>query len=85
MYKADYNKMADFLVNMGIITINEKYDKNIVDVNNLKRIPTETGVKLGVKIILKESERGKSYSLLMYPESIQKLIVAYFIKSDITT
>lgn len=84
MYKANYDKMIDFLVNMGIITINEKYDKNIVDENNLKRLPTEIGLKLGIKIVPKKTESGKSYSLLMYPESIQKLIVAYFIKTDIT-
>ena len=82
MYKITYDDISNFLVNLEIIVINENYDKNILDVNNLKRVPTEIGLEMGMKIIEKETESGKRYSLLLYPENIQRLIVEHYTKND---
>ena len=49
----------------------------------MKRLPTEKGLEMGIKIITKESKDQKKYSVLIYPEEIQKVIVEHFVKKGV--
>lgn len=42
-------------------------------------VQTEQSMKMGIKTINKVSQSGLEYQLLMYPETVQKMIVNYFI------
>lgn len=80
MYKAKYNEINDYLVSLEIVEMNQEYE---IDENNMKRIPTEKGLEMGIKIITKESKDQKKYSVLIYPEEIQKVIVEHFVKKGV--
>lgn len=62
----------DYLVSEGLVIEAEKEGQ-------LKKVQTEQGMKMGIKTINKVSRSGLEYQLLMYPETIQKMIVNYFI------
>ena len=47
------------------------------------KVPTEKGIKLGVKVIDKVSEKGYAYTVLMYPQIIQQMLVERFLRETI--
>lgn len=47
------------------------------------KLPTEKGIKLGVKVIEKVSEKGYAYTVLMYPQVIQQMLVEKFVGETI--
>lgn len=47
------------------------------------KVPTEKGIKLGVKVIDKVSEKGYAYTVLMYPQIIQQMLVEKFVRETI--
>lgn len=47
------------------------------------KLPTEKGIKLGIKVIDKVSEKGYAYTLLMYPQIIQQMLVEKFVRKTI--
>ena len=49
----------------------------------LEKVPTEKGKQSGVKVIDKVSAKGYAYSLLMYPRSIQQMLVEKFVREMI--
>ena len=44
-------------------------------------MPTQKGFEMGAKVIKRELQNGKRYSLLMYSKKIQRLMVEHFIKN----
>ncbi len=46
-----------------------------------RKVQTEQGLELGIKTIDKTSQGGFAYQLLMYPETVQRMIVEYFVGS----
>lgn len=81
MYKVKYTTMDDYLVELGIIEMNHEFDKDALDENSMKRMPTQKGFEMGAKVIKRELQNGKRYSLLMYSKEIQRLMVEHFIKN----
>ena len=49
----------------------------------LDKLPTEKGIKLGVKVIRKVSEKGYAYTVLMYPQIIQQMLIEKFVREMI--
>lgn len=47
------------------------------------KLPTEKGIKLGIKVIDKVSEKGYAYTVLMYPQIIQQMLVEKFVRKTI--
>lgn len=62
-----------FLVSEGYT---EEADKDGIFI----KIQTEKGLNVGIQTIEKISPAGNPYTLLMYPENIQRLIVEYFVQ-----
>lgn len=62
----------DYLVMKGL-TVEEERD------GRLTKVQTEQGVEMGIKTVEKVSQKGYPYQLLMYPETVQKMVVEYFI------
>ena len=48
-----------------------------------EKVPTEKGKNFGVKVIDKVSAKGYTYSLLMYPQFIQQMLVEKFVRETI--
>ncbi len=61
----------DYLVSVGL-TVEKLQEGNMV------KTQTEEGLKAGIKTIDKVSQKGFTYQLLMYPETVQKMIVEAF-------
>ena len=47
------------------------------------KLPTEKGIKLGVKVVEKVSEKGYAYTVLMYPQIIQQMLIKKFVREMI--
>ena len=47
------------------------------------KLPTEKGIKLGVKVVEKVSEKGYAYTVLMYPQIIQQMLIEKFVREMI--
>lgn len=62
----------DYLVSAGL-AVEEERDGRFV------KVPTESGLEMDIKTVDKVSQSGFEYQLLMYPESVQKMVVEYFI------
>ncbi len=63
----------EFLVSVGYI------EEKMID-GKMTKIYTDLGKEKGIVQIDKVSTKGYAYSLLMYPEEVQKEIVEHFIK-----
>jgi len=64
------------LVSEGIITEKEQDGR-------FAKTPTEKGVEQGIRVIDKVSEKGNPYTVLMYPVSIQRMLVEHYIKTAV--
>ena len=47
------------------------------------KLPTEKGIKLGIKVVEKVSEKGYAYTVLMYPQIIQQMLIEKFVREMI--
>ena len=70
--KVTMGAIWDCLVMKGL-TIEEKREGKFV------KVETDKGEEMGIKTVDKVSQNGYPYQLLIYPESVQKLIVECFI------
>jgi len=68
-------RLTDVLVAEGLIA------EKTVNGLNLK-IPTEKGFAAGIKEVEKISEKGTHYTVLLYPEGIQRLLVEHYINPN---
>ncbi len=73
--KVTFTIIWDYLVMKGL-TIEEDRE------GRLTKVQTEQGLKMGIKTVEKVSQNGYPYQLLMYPETVQKMIVEYFIRDE---
>lgn len=74
--KVPATRLMEILLSEGVIEEREvggRFDK----------LPTEKGIKLGVKVINKVSEKGYAYTVLMYPQIIQQMLVKIFVREMI--
>ena len=74
--KVPATRLMEILLSEGVIEEREvggRFDK----------LPTEKGIKLGVKVINKVSEKGYAYTVLMYPQIIQQMLVEIFVREMI--
>lgn len=74
--KLPATRLTEILVSEGLIVEKEQEGR-------FAKVPTEKGTELGIKIIDKVSEKGYTYTLLMYPINIQHMLVEHFISEDI--
>lgn len=68
-------RLTEFLVAEGLIAEKEQEGRFVKE-------PTETGLEQGIKVIDKMSEKGNPYTVLMYPEVIQHMLVEHYIGED---
>lgn len=71
--KATFRIITTFLISEDLIFEQENEGR-------LFKVQTEKGLALGIKTIEKVSERGNAYTQLLYPESVQKMIVNHFVE-----
>ena len=74
--KISATKLMEILLVDGVIEEKEvggRFDK----------VPTEKGMKLGVKVTNKVSEKGYAYTVLMYPQIIQQMLLEKFMRETI--
>lgn len=74
--KLPATKLTEFLMN----------EEFIVETNNegrFTKVPTAKGQECGIKIIDKVSEKGNPYTLLIYPKSVQELLILHFIREKV--
>lgn len=69
--KATTTIIWDYLVEKGLVT--EKEADGI-----FVKTATAQGVRMGIEVEEKVSERGYTYQLLIYPETVQRMVVEYF-------
>ena len=62
----------EYLTSVDIITEEEMNGLQI-------KMPTEKGKELGIETIEKVSQAGNTYMQLRYPETIQKMVLEYFV------
>ncbi len=70
--KIPATRLTEYLVETGLI-IEQEQD------GRFGKIPTERGSNLGIKTVEKVSEKGNTYTLLMYPPQVQRMIVEHYI------
>ncbi len=61
----------DYLVSEGL-TMEEQRDGKYV------KVQTQQGLKMGIQLVNKVSQKGYEYQLLVYPEAVQQMIVKHF-------
>ena len=70
--KVTISVIWEYLVAAGLVTEEQSQE-------GYRKVQTEQGMKLGIKTIDKVSQGGYAYQLLMYPETVQRMIVEYFV------
>ena len=66
-------KILEYLASVDIITEEEW--------NGFQtKMPTQKGKELGIETIEKVSQAGNTYIQLRYPETIQKMVLEYFVE-----
>ena len=70
--KLTFGKVWEFLVEEGLVEEIETDGKSV-------KIATEKGKDMGVITVDKEKTNGEKYTLLMYPENVQKMVVEHFV------
>lgn len=71
--KATTAKIGEFLLEKGYTEQREEDGK-------MKKYPTETGLLIGIETVDRTSLRGEHYTLILYPEAVQREIVEHFIR-----
>lgn len=72
--KVTLSAIWEYLVAAGMTTEEQGQE-------GYRKVQTERGLELGIKTINKTSQGGFAYQLLMYPETVQRMIVEYFVGS----
>ena len=70
--KATISVIWEYLVSAGLVAEEQGQE-------GYRKVQTEQGLNLGIKTIDKISQGGYAYQLLMYPETVQRMIVEYFV------
>ncbi len=70
--KATISVIWEYLVSAGLVAEEQGQE-------GCRKVQTEQGLNLGIKTIDKISQGGYAYQLLMYPETVQRMIVEYFV------
>lgn len=65
-------RIWEYLVSIGLVEEHKIHDV-------FTKVQTDKGLKMGIKTIKKISQTGNPYKSLMYPHTIQKIIVNYYI------
>ena len=73
----DIKKLA--AIRLIEILVNEEYIAEIEHNGRYEKMPTEKGYGVGIKPVDRVSEKGYTYTLLMYPEVIQRLLVDHYV------
>ncbi len=73
--KLPATRLTEILVSEGYI-FEKQQDGRFV------KAPTEKGIEEGIKEIDKVSEKGNAYTLLVYPEKIQRMLVEQYIREE---
>lgn len=73
MKKARFRQIWDFLVGKG-------YVEEIIIDGKTSKLPTELGHSMGIKTMDMSSAKGYPYTLIMYPESVQREIVEFLMQ-----
>ena len=73
--KLPATRLTEILVSEGYIV--EKQQEG-----RFAKAPTEKGIEEGIKEIDKVSEKGNAYTLLVYPEKIQRMLVEQYIREE---
>lgn len=71
--KASVSKIWEYLVSLEIV------EERKIDGSYIK-VQTDKGLKMGIKTVEKRSQSGYPYTLLMYPQAVQEMIVDHFIR-----
>lgn len=71
--KVTFAEIWDYLCSLGLVEVCTIEDE-------VKKVQTEKGLAMGIKTVEKISKAGYPYTLLVYPQEVQKLIVDYFVK-----
>lgn len=74
--KISSTRLTEFLVSEGLITEKEQEGR-------FYKAPTDKGNDFGITIIDKVSEKGYTYTLLMYPANVQRMLVENFISEGV--
>lgn len=73
--KLPATRLTELLVAEGLIAEKEQEGRFV-------KAPTKKGLEQGIKIIDKVSEKGNPYTVLMYPEAIQHMLVEHYVGED---
>ena len=73
MKKARFKQVWEFLVEKGYVE-----EKTIEGITS--KMPTELGISKGIKTVDKSSAKGYPYTVIMYPETVQKEIVEFLMQ-----
>lgn len=76
--KASTAKIGEFLLEKGYTEQREEDGK-------MKKYPTEAGWLMGIETVERTSFRGDQYTLILYPEAVQREIVEHFIRLEGTS
>lgn len=63
------------------ILLEEGYIVEAKDEGKYAKKPTQKGIQCGIQEIEKVSQKGFSYTILMYPENIQRILVEHYIEN----
>lgn len=74
--KLPATKLIEILLAEGLIEEKEAAGR-------YAKAPTKKGLRFGVKVIDKVSEKGNAYTVLMYPQTIQQMLVEHFVSKEI--
>ena len=50
--------------------------------HGMRLVCTEAGAAEGIRVVEKISQKGDTYTLLVYPPNVQKMIVEHFVKNN---
>lgn len=70
--KVPATRLMEILLSEGVIEEREVSGR-------FYKLPTEKGIKIGIKVIEKVSKKGNTYPVLIYPQIIQQMLVEKFV------
>ncbi len=73
--RPSYPVLGAWLVQAGLLRVEERDGQSV-------KVPTERGLAAGIRAVDKVSRTGAPYLQLLYPESVQKMIVEAFVGQE---
>ena len=68
------------IIGSKVLNDKEEKDPNYSSNGISRKRPTELGIKYGIQECERISQNGNKYFVLLYPESVQKIIVEKYVK-----